>query len=94
MSRSGGRRRRGRELALRVLFELEGTEKNHRAVLDYQCAELEVTETDPGFRGDTANAGTKPAVLETGAVVDVPLFVNQGDRIRVDTRTGRYMERA
>jgi elongation factor P len=58
------------------------------------AAELEVTETDPGFRGDTANAGTKPAVLETGAVVDVPLFVNQGDRIRVDTRTGRYMERA
>ena len=58
------------------------------------AAELEVTETDPGFKGDTANAGTKPAVLETGAVVDVPLFVNQGDHIRVDTRTGRYMERA
>ncbi|MGD0833901.1 MAG: elongation factor P [Candidatus Dormibacteria bacterium] len=58
------------------------------------AAELRVTETDPGFKGDTANAGTKPAVLETGAVVDVPLFVNQGDLIRVDTRTGRYMERA
>jgi elongation factor P len=58
------------------------------------AAELRVTETDPGFKGDTANAGTKPAVLETGAVVAVPLFVNQGDLIRVDTRTGRYMERA
>ena len=58
------------------------------------AVELEVTETDPGFKGDTANAATKPAVLETGGVVDVPLFVNQGDRIRVDTRTGRYMERA
>ena len=56
--------------------------------------ELEVTETEPGFKGDTANAAFKPATLETGAVVDVPLFVNQGDRIRVDTRTGRYLERA
>ena len=57
------------------------------------AVELEVTETDPGFKGDTANAATKPATLETGAVVDVPLFVNQGERIRVDTRTGKYMER-
>jgi elongation factor P len=56
--------------------------------------ELEVTETEPGFRGDTANAGTKPATLETGAVVDVPLFVSTGDRIRIDTRNGRYQERA
>jgi elongation factor P len=56
--------------------------------------ELEVTETEPGFRGDTANAASKPATLETGAVVDVPLFVNQGDRVRVDTRSGRYIERA
>jgi len=53
-----------------------------------------VQETDPGFKGDTANAGTKPATLETGATVDVPLFVNPGDHIRVDTRTGRYLERA
>ncbi len=58
------------------------------------AAELEVVATDPGFKGDTANAATKPATLETGAVVDVPLFVNQGDRIRVDTRSGRYIERA
>ena len=56
--------------------------------------ELEVTETEPGFKGDTANAATKPATLETGAVVDVPLFVNAGDRVRVDTRNGRYLERA
>ncbi len=56
--------------------------------------ELEVRETEPGFKGDTANAASKPATLETGAVVDVPLFVNQGDRVRVDTRTARYIERA
>jgi elongation factor P len=56
--------------------------------------ELEVTETEPGFRGDTANAGTKPATLETGATVEVPLFVNPGDRVRIDTRNGRYLERA
>jgi elongation factor P len=55
---------------------------------------LEVTETDPGFKGDTATAGNKPAILETGAKVMVPLFVNQGDKIRVDTRIGEYMERA
>jgi elongation factor P len=56
--------------------------------------ELEVTETEPGVRGDTVSGVTKPATLETGATVHVPLFVNQGDRIRVDTRTGTYMERA
>ncbi len=55
---------------------------------------LEVTTTDPGFRGDTATAGTKPATLETGLVIQVPLFVNEGDRIRVDTRSGQYLERA
>jgi elongation factor P len=55
---------------------------------------LEVTETEPGFKGDTANAAFKPATLETGLVVDVPLFVSVGDRIRVDTRTARYIERA
>ena len=55
--------------------------------------ELEVTHTEPGFKGDTATGGSKPATLETGAVVNVPLFVNTGDIIRVDTRTGEYMER-
>ena len=56
--------------------------------------ELEVTETDPGFKGDTATNATKPATLETGAEVRVPLFINEGEMIRIDTRTGEYMERA
>ncbi len=56
--------------------------------------ELQVTQTDPGFKGDTATNATKPAVLETGAEIKVPLFINEGDMIRVDTRTGEYMERA
>jgi elongation factor P len=56
--------------------------------------ELEVVETDPGIRGDTATGGTKPAKLETGCVVKVPLFINIGDVLRVDTRTGEYIERA
>jgi elongation factor P len=55
--------------------------------------ELKVTNTDPGFKGDTATGGNKPATLETGAVIQVPLFIAEGDRIRVDTRTGSYMER-
>ena len=56
--------------------------------------ELEVTETDPGFKGDTATNATKPAIVETGAEVKVPLFIEQGDKIKIDTRTGEYMERA
>jgi elongation factor P len=57
--------------------------------------ELEVTHTEPGMRGDTASGGgTKPATLETGATVSVPLFVNIGDRVKVDTRSGSYMSRA
>lgn len=55
--------------------------------------DLKVVETEPGFRGDTATGGSKPAKLETGAVVKVPLFVNVGDVIKVDTRTGQYIER-
>ena len=55
--------------------------------------ELEVKSTEPGVRGDTAQGATKPATLETGLVVHVPLFVNEGDVIRVDTRTGRYVTR-
>lgn len=55
--------------------------------------ELEVTHTEPGFKGDTATGATKPAIVETGAQIKVPLFVNQGDIIRIDTRTGEYMER-
>jgi len=56
--------------------------------------ELEVTETDPGFKGDTATNVTKPAIVETGAEVKVPLFIYPGDRIKIDTRTGEYLERA
>ena len=55
--------------------------------------ELRIEETDPGFRGDTASGGTKPAKLESGLVVNVPLFVNSGEVIKVDTRTGTYIER-
>lgn len=55
--------------------------------------ELTVAETEPGFKGDTATAGNKPAILETGAKVMVPLFISEGEIIRVDTRTGEYMER-
>jgi elongation factor P len=54
---------------------------------------LEVSETDPGLKGDTASGGSKPATMETGVVVSVPLFINIGDRLRVDTRTGDYIER-
>ena len=56
--------------------------------------ELEITETEPGFKGDTATGATKPATVETGAVVYVPLFVDQGDKIKIDTRTGEYLSRA
>ncbi|MDD3517300.1 MAG: elongation factor P [Chromatiales bacterium] len=56
--------------------------------------ELKVTQCDPGLRGDTATGGTKPATVETGAVVKVPLFLNEGDTIRIDTRTGEYVSRA
>ena len=55
--------------------------------------DLRVTETDPGYKGDTAQGGTKPATLETGLTVNVPLFVNEQDTIKVDTRTGEYQER-
>jgi elongation factor P len=56
--------------------------------------ELAVVKTDPGIRGDTASGGSKPATLETGAVVQVPLFINEGELLRIDTRTGAYIERA
>ena len=55
--------------------------------------ELEITETEPGFKGDTATGATKPATVETGAVVYVPLFVEQGDKIKIDTRTCEYLSR-
>ena len=55
--------------------------------------ELDITETEPGFKGDTATGATKPATVETGALVYVPLFVEQGDKIKIDTRTGEYLSR-
>ncbi len=56
--------------------------------------ELAVTETDPGFKGDTATAGSKLAKLETGLTIQVPLFINEGDIVKIDTRTGTYLERS
>ena len=55
--------------------------------------ELEITETEPGFKGNTATGATKPATVETGAIVYVPLFVEQNDKIKIDTRTGEYLSR-
>jgi elongation factor P len=55
--------------------------------------QLEVTQTEPGVKGDTAAGGTKPATLESGVTIQVPLFISEGDRVKVDTRTGTYIER-
>ena len=64
------------------------------SVLPPNFVHLEITETDPGVRGDTATGGTKPATLETGAVVKVPLFIENGEVIKIDTRTGEYVGRS
>lgn len=77
-------------------MECEGLVHNDKVIaveLPYFVT-LQVVETDPGVRGDTATGGTKPAKLETGAVVQVPLFLNEGDVIRVDRREDKYIERA
>uniref|UniRef100_A0A2P2JFB6 Elongation factor P n=1 Tax=Rhizophora mucronata TaxID=61149 RepID=A0A2P2JFB6_RHIMU len=66
-------------------------------VIDFELpitVQLKVVDVDPGLKGDTAQGGSKPATLDTGAVVNVPLFINVGDEILVDTRTGQYMSRA
>lgn len=73
-----------------ILFSEDGSIV---AVEPPNFAILSITQTDPGMRGDTATGGTKPATLETGAVVNVPLFLNEGDKVRVDTRSGEYLER-
>jgi elongation factor P len=67
---------------------------NPIAVTPPNFVELEVVETDPGLKGDTANGGSKPAKMSTGAVVKVPLFINQGEVLRIDTRSGEYVSRA
>lgn len=84
-----------------IPFVKEGTNVNVRfykgspfSVEAPNFVTLEVTDTEPGFKGDTANNTYKPATLETGYTLQVPLFVNIGEKIRVDTRTGEYMERA
>ena len=55
--------------------------------------ELEITDTEPGFKGDTATGGSKPATLETGTTIQVPLFINEGEKLQIDTRTGQYLKR-
>ncbi len=55
--------------------------------------EAEITETDPGFKGDTVQGGTKPAVIETGATIQVPMYLNVGERVKIDTRTGKFVSR-
>ncbi len=89
------------QLGEKVNFLKENTEVTGR-YLDEELLSVElppsvtlkITETEPGIRGDTAKSGTKPAKMETGAMIKVPLFVNTGDEVRVDTRTGQYLERA
>jgi elongation factor P len=75
--------------------EVEVSRHNDRVIAAElpMSMEFEVAQTDPGLKGDTASGGSKPATLETGAVVNVPLFINIGDKIRVDTRTDSYLER-
>jgi elongation factor P len=68
--------------------------KQPLSVVPPNFVELEVTRTDPGVRGDTSSGGTKPATLETGAVVKVPLFISEGEVLKIDTRTGEYVSRA
>ena len=68
--------------------------KENEVVKAPLLVELEITSTEPGFKGDTAQGATKPAVVETGATVYVPLFVDNGDKIKIDTRTGEYLSRA
>ena len=75
-----------------VYFLFDGAE-----VLDVRLPShivLEVTKTEPGFRGNTAQGATKPATVETGYTLNVPLFIDEGDRLKIDTRTGDYVERS
>ena len=77
-----------------MICRLVSYKGNVFAVEPPMFVELTVTETEPGFKGDTATGTTKPATLETGATIKVPLFINEGDVLRIDTRTGEYLERA
>ena len=75
------------------MCKLSAYQGNIFAVEPPMFVELEITDTEPGFKGDTATGATKPATVETGATVSVPLFVDQGDTIKIDTRTGEYLSR-
>ena len=77
-----------------MICRLVSYKGNVFAVEPPMFVELAVTGTEPGFKGDTATGTTKPATLETGATIKVPLFINEGDVLRIDTRTGEYLERA
>ena len=77
-----------------MMCKINSYKGNVFAVEPPMFVELEVTETEPGVRGDTATGTSKPATLETGATIRVPLFINVGEVLRIDTRTGEYLERA
>ncbi len=77
-----------------MLCTVKSYKGNVFAVDPPMFVELEVADTEPGVKGDTAQGATKNATMETGAVIRVPLFISQGDKIRIDTRTGEYLERA
>ena len=77
-----------------IMCKIVSYKDNVIAVEPPMFVELEVTETEPGFKGDTATGASKPATLETGAQIKVPLFINIGDKLKIDTRTGEYLERA
>ncbi len=77
-----------------VVYTVTLWNDNAIAVTPPNFIELEVTETDPGLKGDTAQGGSKPATLSSGAVVRVPLFINEGEVLKVDTRNGEYVSRA
>jgi elongation factor P len=76
------------------IVKLDSYNGNVFAVEPPLFVELEITDTEPGVKGNTATNATKPATVETGAQVNVPLFVNTGDKIKIDTRTGEYLSRA
>ena len=76
-----------------MMCKVVSYKENVIAVEPPMFVELEVTETEPGFKGDTATGASKPATLETGAQIKVPLFINIGDVLKIDTRTGEYIER-
>jgi elongation factor P len=80
---------KGEDICLVTLFE-----GNPIQVLPPNFVILDVVETDPGLKGDTSSGGNKPATTDTGAIIRVPLFVKQGEKIKVDTRTGEYVSRA